>query len=475
MRKVMSKFQPRFSIAILSFMAIAAATSSVAAAKTVQLSPGENIQTAVNAAPVGTTFELLAGTYRMQSIQPKNNDIFIGQGSVILTGSQVLSFKADTAESGLWVASATAALAGPGVCQTAYPLCLYPQDLFLDGVLQTPVTTLSGLKAREWYFNRSTNQVFVAANPAGHTLELGMTEFAFSGTATGVQVESLTVEEYAPSGLLGAVGGYKDGNGWIVSHVESRWNHGVGISLGPNGQILNSYIHNNGQMGVSINNGTGSKVIGNQISWNNYAGYSTSWGGAGSKFWNTTNLLVQSNYVHDNIGNGLWTDDNNVGTVYQNNTVVNNQNAGILHEISYNAVITENTVEGNGGSTNALLWNSQIVLANSQSVQVYGNTIEVPAGGGDGIGLINEVRGTGTQGVWVAANNYVHNNTITYLGVAGDSGIEQNAGAPSPVGNRFDYNQYILKNAGTVHWAWITQMTWKQLQSAGQEIHGSSN
>jgi hypothetical protein len=60
---------------------------------TVTLSPGVNIQAAVTAAPPGTTFVLLPGVYRMQSVQPLNGDVFIGQGKVILNGSQILSFQ----------------------------------------------------------------------------------------------------------------------------------------------------------------------------------------------------------------------------------------------------------------------------------------------------------------------------------------------------------------------------------------------
>jgi len=471
MKNFMKHFQVRFGVIILSFAAMSAAAVTT---KPVQLSPGDNIQNAVTAAPAGTTFELSAGTYRMQSVQPKNNDIFVGEGGVILTGAQVLSFKADAANSSLWIASATPAAAGSGQCQTAHPLCAYTQDLFVDSVLQTPASSSADLKAGEWYFDRSSKTVYVPVNPAGHTVELGMTSFAFYGTASGVQIESLTVQEYATPAQTGAVGGYKNGTGWIVSKVESRWNHGTGISLGPAGQILNSFIHNNGQMGVGIVNGSNSKIIGNEISWNNYAGYATNWEAGGSKFWATTNLLVESNYVHDNLGNGLWTDCDNVGTIYQGNTVVNNLNAGIQHEISYSAVITGNTVEGNGATSNSSFWSGQIVLANSQNVQIYFNTIEVPSGYADGITLINEARGTGTQGVWVASNNYVHNNTVTYQGETGQSGMASYSGAPSPTGNRFDYNQYTLKAAGTVHWAWVNQMTWKELQTAGQELQGTS-
>jgi len=59
----------------------------------VTLSPGANIQAAVTAAPAGTTFVLLAGVYRMQRVQPKDGDVFTGQGSVILNGSEILAFQ----------------------------------------------------------------------------------------------------------------------------------------------------------------------------------------------------------------------------------------------------------------------------------------------------------------------------------------------------------------------------------------------
>jgi len=448
-----------------------------AGTNTVTLSPGDNIQSAVNGAPAGTTFELEPGVYRMQSVQPKKGDIFTGTGTVVLNGSEVLSFTPVSAGSALWVAHAVASPHDGGQCQTTHPLCTYDQDLFVDGAIQTPVSSLAGLKAGEWYFDRANSKVYLPSNPGTGMAELGTSTFAFYGAASGVQIKNLTVQEYASLAQTGTVGGYKDGANWIVSQVEAKWNHGTGISLGPGGQILNSYSHNNGQMGVGIVGGANSKVIGNEISWNNYAGYTTSWEAGGSKFWMTTNLVVESNYVHDNYGNGLWTDCDNVGTLYESNTVINNAGSGILHEISYKAVITGNTVEGNSvvADSDSTLWNSQIVLANSQNVDVYGNTVQAAADGGNGIGLINEQRGTGTLGVWAAANNVVYSNTITYLGAAGTSGIMTSSGGPSAPGNRFDYNKYILAEAGSVHWAWLKPVDWTQLHAAGQELHGSTS
>src|SRR5580658_4301965 len=466
------RFTKPIGLALLILMSGVAQEARAATAHTVELAPGDNVQARVNAEPAGTTFVLLAGVYRMQSVQPKNNDIFNGQGSAILNGSKLLKFEPGTAGSGLWAANATALAPGSGVCQSTHPLCNYDQDLFIDGVLQTPAAKSTGLKAGQWYFDRVAGKVYIATDPAGQTVELGMTQFAFSGIASGVQIESLTVEEYANRAQTGAVGAYKDGDGWIVSHVESRFNHGTGISLGPGGQILDSYSHNNGQMGIAIVNGANSKVIGNELSWNNYAGYATNWEAGGSKFWNTTNLWVETNYVHDNKGPGLWTDYNNTGTVYQSNTVVNNFASGIVHEISYSATIASNTVENNGGDPDSTSWNAQIVVANSSNVTVESNTVEVPASSGDGIDLINEQRGSGSQGEWLAAHNSVHNNKVVYLGGAGRTGIFDYLGHGTAVGNNFDHDQYILDEGGASHWMWFTKMTWKQLQSAGQETHG---
>jgi hypothetical protein len=441
---------------------------------TVTLSPADNIQLAVAAAQGGTTFVLLAGIYRMQSVQPKNGDVFKGQGSVVLNGSQLLVFEPDPAGSGLWVANAKANTINYGYCQTAYPLCGYTQDLFIDNVLQSPVSNSRAMKPGTWNFNRSTDSVYIPANPKGHIVELGMQQYAFYGSATGVQISNLTVEKYATYAQNGAIGGNSSCTGWVVNNVESRWNHGRGISLGSGSTISNSFIHHNGQLGISLY-GTNSQALNNEIAWNNYAGFSAGWEAGGSKFWATTNLVVRSNYVHDNKGAGLWTDTNNVDTLYDSNTVINNLNDGIKHEVSYSAVIRNNIAKGNGNTSTTWLWNAQIEVQNSSDVEVYGNKVEVPSGGGNGIALINQNRGAGTLGPWVAANNYVHDNNVTHLGNNGASGLVDDTGGGAAVGNRFDTDHYSVPSGdgGKRHWQWLTGMDWLAFQAVGQEVQGS--
>ena len=174
MSRVLSQSRVFIAIVFFSCFAFDASHSAQAATThTVKLSQGESIQAAVSAAPAGTTFVLAAGTYRMQSVKPKADDVFEGQGNVILKGSQVLTFERESGTSILWVAGATVGAPASGQCQAGYPLCGYDQDLFIDGSLQAPASSLEGLKAGSWYFNRSTGKVYIPGNPAGHVVELG--------------------------------------------------------------------------------------------------------------------------------------------------------------------------------------------------------------------------------------------------------------------------------------------------------------
>ncbi len=451
---------------------LAGSAPGINSASIVKLLPGSNLQAAVDAAPAGTNFILEAGVYRMQSVAPKNGDVFIGQGTVDLNGSQILTFRPD--KSGMWVATVPPLHSPSFPCIKSSPLCSQIQDLFLDNVIQEPATTQQGLKPGWWYYDIAGKSVYLATNPAGHTIEIGATAIAFYGAATGVQIRKIIVEKYANRAQQGAIGNGKEGSGWIVSQVEARWNHGAGVELGPGSTLSSSYIHHNGQLGIAMG-GANCQVTNNEISWNNYAGFEPDWEAGGSKFWETTDLLVKSNFVHDNRGAGLWSDYNNVGTVYDTNTVTNNLRDGIKHEISYRATIRNNIVKGNGNTPTAWLWNAQIALQNSSGADVYGNVVEVPSGGGNGITVINQSPGRGSQGPWVGANNKVYNNTITYLGSNGASGLGDDTGGQMAVGNNFNSNHYILKvgSSWSRHWNWFRPMSWGGFQAAGEEEQGS--
>ena len=68
----------------------------------------------------------------------------------------------------------------------------------------------------------------------------------------------------------------------------------------------------------------------------------------GGKFWDVKNAVIENNWVHGNHSVGLWADTNNRGFEFKNNYISDNNDYGLIYEISYNAVIEQNTFVRNG-------------------------------------------------------------------------------------------------------------------------------
>ena len=135
-------------------------------------------------------------------------------------------------------------------------------------------------------------------------------------------------------------------------------------------QVLNNRMHHNGMYGMS-GAGDGALIEGNEIAFNNTANYHVMNGGCyaagGTKFVLTNHLVVRNNYVHDNYCGGFWSDMYDIDTVYEGNRIEHNYTEGIKIEISYAAVIRNNTITGNMGNG--------ILFSSSSDMELYGNTI----------------------------------------------------------------------------------------------------
>jgi hypothetical protein len=444
---------------------------------TVTLSPGANVQSIVNANPEGTTFVFSAGTYRLQSIQPLNGDIFVGQNNPILSGAQVLT--AFTRQGNYWVAGGQTQQGQlAGSCLPQYPMCQYPEDLYFDNVPLLHVASVSAVGPGSWYFDYPNHNIYFFDNPNGHVVEASVTRSAFSGPAANVSISGLTVEKYAVPAQFGAIGDQYPGPNWTVTNNEVRWNHGTGINLATGSQANLNYCHHNGDKGIG---GSGTNILaeGNQVSFNSWAGFDPGWEAGGMKFGLTTNLIVRGNSVNHNAGPGIWADVGNINTLIESNVVTNNTyGSGIVDEISYSAIIRYNTVSYNTMPGLVWLWASQILIQNSQNVQAYGNTVEVLSTGGNGIGIIQQSRGSGAYGPYLAINNSVHNNIIIYWGSPGSSGevADYNEATLLQSGNNsFDYNAYHTFNY-PYDWVWGADVvTFAGFQRAGQELHGTAD
>ncbi|MGI9621867.1 MAG: right-handed parallel beta-helix repeat-containing protein [Acidimicrobiales bacterium] len=412
------------------------------------VSPGESIQAVVNANPAGTTYVIKSGVHRLQDVTPKDGDTFVGEQGSILSGAAVMT--GFGREGSYWVAteSRRSTAEHRGVCEDGYSACQLPEQLFMDGQPLWRADSLSEVSAGSWYFDYSSDKVYMADDPAGHTIEISIAEYAFSGTATDVTIRGLIIDKYANGPQTGAVNGGvgrtgSEADGWVVVDNEIRHSHGEGVKLSGHMLLANNYIHHNGRLGVGGGTAENSIVENNEIAYNcESGGYACwGWGGGGAKFAASINLVVRGNYVHHNRGPGLHTDVGAVNALFEDNHVVDNDGGGISIEISYGAIVRDNFIQNNGhNSPNGP--GAGIIVISSNDVTVSTNIV---TDCGNGIVGRQVERDPGRQGPHELDNLSVRDNIITMND--GFSGLVQRVNDSSYFRTRnnvFQSNTYHL-------------------------------
>ena len=283
----------------------------------------------------------------------------------------------------------------------------------------------------------------------------GTTTHAFYGGGTDVTIDGCEIRNYNNPQQRGAIDGrtgyHYEHAGWTVQNVHVHNNWGVGVALtGDNNKLLNSHIEYQHQLGVAFKFGSDGLVEGNEINNNNHWGdYNWGWEAGGTKMWGTTNLVIRNNVSHHNDGPGIWSDWNNLNTLYEYNEVYGNIGApGIFHEISYDAIIRYNYIHDSGYPDdmpdNPFKTRAAIQVASSRNVEVYGNVITNTA---KGITGIDQCRSSSSSqyaesdGPWELRNYRVHNNTITDGHL---SKVSTDCGAP--ITYTFENNTWIGDN-----------------------------
>ncbi|MBD3391456.1 MAG: hypothetical protein GF418_05355 [Chitinivibrionales bacterium] len=500
---MMNNLRARFPRAVPSCLTAVLFLAGLAGADTVTVAVGDNIQSAVNANPGTTVFVLEQGTHRLQSVEPKSGNTFIGEYGAIMSGARVLEDWQQ--DGGRWYHDGQTQENPEGSgCTDDYPACIYPEDLFMDNEFLKQVLSLGAVGPGTWYFDYANDRVYMGDDPGEHTMEIGVTMHAFhSESAENVTIRNLVVEKYAVRSQFGAIqydpgsgSGWQDKpGGWIVEDCELRYNHGAAVYLTGICKIAGCYVHHNGQIGIKVRGGltvnlatqdahpeyfsphsllgSGSLVHGNEICYNGYQGYSGGWEAGGTKFMWTDSLVIRSNYAHHNHGSGLWCDLSNVHVLYEGNLAEHNTHQGIFHEVSDTAVIRCNVCR-DGGTYEWPRWlyNGQLSVSASRNVEVYNNVVEVHESYGNGIAIINQPfrydpDQDGFHSEWtdrgiyaMAYNIYVHDNHITHDGNSGANGVVCDGGEAQRnhfwANNEilFDRNAYHVPSDAGVFWQW---------------------
>jgi hypothetical protein len=255
--------------------------------------------------------------------------------------------------------------------------------------------------------------------------------YAFFSAEPNVSIDGCEIRRYATplqeGAIFGRIPDHSDG-GWVVSNVWVHHNAATGIKLsGNDAKLLDSHIEWNDQMGFGMLHGSDQLVEGNEINNNNPGDqYEWGWEAGGSKNWGTIRLTIRDNVSHENNGPGIWSDWNNIDTLYEGNTVYGNVGApGIFHEISYEAIIRDNEVYGNGfpdGSpSQPFRARGGIHVAGSRGVEIFNNHVYDNAKGITGVEQCRDSSSgvfAESDGPWRLTGVTVHDNIIEDSGLS---------------------------------------------------------
>jgi hypothetical protein len=418
----------------------------------IPLDPSQNVPAIIRASPAGSVFRFKPGVYRLGSIIPRDGQTLVGESGAVLSGSVVLGRW--RRNGGTWRARLPArALAPTGPMGPGAELGAFREDLFVDNLLYRRVASPGEIKPGTWFYDAQSHEAVLGIDPSGRTIEIGREGMAIGGDAENVSIQNLTIEKYATAPQIGAVHGHA-GRNWTLTNLVVRWNHGAGLNIGQGFVVRGGRVYENGQLGIGGGSAHGATINGVEISGNNYAGYDVYWEAGGVKIAASRDVTMAGNYVHHNNGVGLWGDIDMIGTRYEGNLVVENAQSGIMHEISYHAVIEGNVVLRNGQGGRDHLTPSQILVQNSQNVRVRCNYVEVGIRVGNGITMVYDDRGRGVLGPWDTRDNIVSNNTIVHLDSGGINGFTTafNKVVALQWPNRWENNEYVVPTISGMHW-----------------------
>ena len=344
-----------------------------------------------------------------------------------------------------------------------------PSQVFRDGQRLTLASSKSSLATGEWWWDSVNSRVYVYDNPSGHAIEASQRTYAIVAPCVGsgssyMTFSGLQVQMAQDKGIYVCGGA---GN-IVVTNVLSQDNFGQGIRLDApaNSTITSSTVAYNGQDGIDFYNSANLLVSGNVVHDNiqfpsavtgNYysAGIKGNDGSRGS-----TNVTIQNNLVYSNgigqtgyLGGGIWIDTIGTGAVIRYNRVYSNNISGIMLDADNGETVYGNVVYGNGygmGVTGAgeginAFADGNTTLTNNQ---VYGNTVFGNYYGGIAFNGPNPVQTSG------CTNNTASNN----ISMGDASGVEFEAtyGCENPgtngSGNVYTYNAFGSPATNFIQW-----------------------
>src|SRR5690606_35970611 len=132
----------------------------------VRVEVGESLQEVVDAAPDDATIVIAAGVHRLQQVDPRPNQTFVGEQGAILNGATLLGEFEKHGDR--WIHRGFSARGEErGSCRRSYPACRLPEDMFLDGQLLKRVDRVQDVDETSWFMDHEADEVILGVDPSG--------------------------------------------------------------------------------------------------------------------------------------------------------------------------------------------------------------------------------------------------------------------------------------------------------------------
>jgi parallel beta-helix repeat protein len=265
---------------------------------------------------------------------------------------------------------------------------------------------------------------------------------------------------------------------WMSDHWTIEYNEIAsntwGLEFGANFTIRNNYIHHNvGNTASSNPAERGGGYVGDHADNTTFDSNEIAYNGREQKVGRSANVTFRNNFVHHNIGDGIWYDTNpNAGALIDGNRVEDNGRNGIFFEASVGATISNNTLRRNP-------WDA-VIISMSQNAQIYNNTLEGNFGGieyflnCDVLSGGDDVKNNAAYGntVVVGTQSYAYGSSFSALSSCTSTQV-----APYLNGSKnltFSRNSYRVPSlSSTRYFIWGGVKSWTEWQALGQDVGGS--
>ncbi len=264
---------------------------------------------------------------------------------------------------------------------------------------------------------------------------------------------------------------YQMSDHWTIEYNEIAFNK-YGLEFGTDFTIRNNYVHHNvGNPSSPTPAERGGGYVAQYAHQTTLGSNEIAYNGPEQKVVESANVTFRNNFVHHNLGDGIWYDSNNTGALVEGNRVEENGRNGIVYEISNGATIRNNTLRRNGGDA--------VLISVSQSAQIYNNSLEANFGSIQYfLNCASLLEGHDLK------NNAAYNNTVV-VGTQSDAyanGFSSTACTAAQLGPYLNGSKNLTFSGDTYrvpsrssdrYFLWGGPKYWNEWRTLGHDVDGS--